>query len=257
MANQSRDERTEVLIQQRAAERKRKRTLIIAANVVLVIVIVGAGWFVLSKMDTSGDEARAPDASSDASSSGSGSEGAQSPDTATEAESKYGIKFGDDSAPNALVVYEDFQCPACKNFEAQAGDLIDQALEEGKITVEYRPMSFLDQASTNEYSSRAYNAALAVLDQAGPEAFKQMHALLFENQTPEGEAGLSDDELVDLAVEAGASESDVRPLIEEKAFAQWIKNATDQASKDGVTGTPTIWLNGEEPSQEELTNALQ
>ena len=50
------------------------------------------------------------------------------------------------------------------------------------------------------------------------------------------------------AVEAGAAEADVRPLIEDGAFDQFVVNATDQMSRDGVTGTPTVLIDGEPAS---------
>ena len=37
----------------------------------------------------------------------------------------------------------------------------------------------------------------------------------------------------------------MRPPIEDKVFEQCVVNATDQMSKDGVNGTPTVLIDGE------------
>jgi protein-disulfide isomerase len=133
----------------------------------------------------------------------------------------------------------------CQAFEAATADQIEQAVDNGKVKVEYRPISILDDASSTDYSSRALNALMVVLDTSGEEAFLDYQRLLYENQPAEGTAGLSDDQLVEYAVEAGADEDAIRGAIEDKDFEQWIRNATEQASKDGVNSTPTVLIDGE------------
>ena len=63
-----------------------------------------------------------------------------------------------------------------------------------------------------------------------------------------GRCGLTDQPASsarDTAVAAGAAEADVRPLIEDKAYEQWITNATDAMSQNDVNGTPTVLVDGE------------
>ncbi len=83
-----------------------------------------------------------------------------------------------------------------------------------------------------------------MLEQSGAEIAKSFHDLLFENQPQEGSAGLSDSQLVDYAVQAGAARADVQPGIADRTFGQWVKNVGDQASKDGVRQTPTVFVDG-------------
>lgn len=123
--------------------------------------------------------------------------------------------------------------------------VLTEYVNAGTVRVIYRPIAFLDRASTTDYSSRALNAAACVLDQAGRDAFVQMHDLLFANQPPEGTDGLSDDQLVDLAVRAGAEQAAVAACIEQERFAGWV-DAAEQASREGVNATPTVLVNGEQ-----------
>ena len=59
------------------------------------------------------------------------------------------------------------------------------------------------------------------------------------------------------AVEAGADESAVRPGVEELEFRQWTENATDQMSRDGVTGTPTVVVDGERQPEPSLQSSIE
>jgi protein-disulfide isomerase len=112
------------------------------------------------------------------------------------------------------------------------------------VLFEYHVLNFLDDSSSTDYSTRAANALGVVLDASGPTVAKRFHDLLFENQPEEGSAGLSDAQLVDYAVQAGAAKSAVQPGIDDLAFKGWVNKVTDQASKDDVTATPTVLVDG-------------
>jgi protein-disulfide isomerase len=56
---------------------------------------------------------------------------------------------------------------------------------------------------------------------------------------------------VEFARQAGAG-GDVEACIREERYAGWTARLTDQASKDGVTGTPTVLVAGRK-----ITNSPQ
>lgn len=220
------DSRTERAAAALAAQRhreQRRRTLVVGGIVLVVLVVVVAVLFsITSGNDTSGRSAAVPAGVSDT----------------------YTVAVGDASAPHTVAVYEDFQCPICRDFEAATKDRLRAAVDAGKIRLEYHMVAFLDRASTTDYSSRALNAAAVVLDTSGVDTFLAFHDLLYAHQPAEGSAGLSDQQLVSYAVQAGADASAVKPGIDNQKFHQWTVNATDQMSKDGVTGTPTVFVDG-------------
>jgi protein-disulfide isomerase len=158
----------------------------------------------------------------------------------------YSVVRGKAGAPVTVVLYEDFQCPVCKQYEEWLGDTITADVDAGTIKVEYRPIAFLDRASTTKYSSRAGETAACVLDQNGVDTWVKLHQLLFANQPEENTAGLSDSELADLAEQAGADKSAVESCQSDGTFDGWVVAATDAASKDNVTGTPTMRVNGQD-----------
>ncbi len=222
--DESRSERAAAaLLVQRRREQRRRNLMIGGVVAFLLLVVVAVVYGIQSQRDTSGQVAK---------------------DVPAGLTDGYGVLDGAASAPRTVTVYEDFQCPICHEFEQATQQQLRQAVADGKIQLDYRMVAFLDRASTTNYSSRALNAAAVVLDASGQDVFVKFHDLLYENQPQEGSAGLSDDELVKLAVQAGATESDVRPGIEDNQFHQWVVNATDQMSKNGVNGTPTVLVDG-------------
>lgn len=167
----------------------------------------------------------------------------------------YGILYDQEAAtgtapaagaaePVKVVLYEDFLCPGCGALEQSAGSFLSSAVESGEIEIEYRPYSFLLQNSTNEYSQRAWNAATCVYNKGGAKAFKDYHDILFANQPEEGTAGPEDPELIDFAQQAGVTGID--SCIDKRTFGRWIEDAKDKGQDDGVSGTPTIRIDGKD-----------
>jgi protein-disulfide isomerase len=156
------------------------------------------------------------------------------------------IAVGSASAPVTVDLYEDFQCPNCKAFEAQSGATLARLVADGTVQARYHGMAFLDTSANDHYSTRALNAAAVVLDTAGTDAFQTFHDLLFAHQPAEGGSGLTDDQLAEYAGQAGATGSTVVADIKALTYADWVRSAEDQASKDGVTGTPTVRVAGKQ-----------
>jgi protein-disulfide isomerase/uncharacterized membrane protein YphA (DoxX/SURF4 family) len=167
-----------------------------------------------------------------------------------------GVTVGRSTAPVTLDLYEDPQCPVCAQFESQVGPAISGWIASGKVKVHYHVISFLDSASTTKYSSRAANALYASAG-VSADAFAKYHQLLYQQQPAEGSAGLTEDTLVQLAQQAGAGAA--ADQIRAGTYADYVATATDQSSKDGVTGTPTVRVNGKavaQPTLDEVTTAV-
>ncbi|QXG75260.1 DsbA family protein [Modestobacter sp. L9-4] len=214
-----------------AAAERRRRTVVgaVAAAVVLVVALVAVVLVQTHRTST-------PAA-------------AASPPGTTDG---YAFAVGSADAPVTVDVYEDFQCPICAQLEATSGATFASLVDAGTVQLRYHGMAFLDRASTTEYSTRALNAA-AVVAESGADAYRSFHDLLFANQPAEGSAGLTDDQLVDYAARAGASGPDVEAGIRGLRYGDWVEAATDQASTDGVNGTPTVFVDGTQLDNSKLT----
>lgn len=219
-ARRARTERARAQAEERRRAAKRKEQLTRVGLVAGVLALIVGGYFFITSL------------------------GSDKPDTPPEgATSSYGMRIGDADAPKSIVVYEDFLCPFCGQLEKTVRDRLDAAVEAGDVSVEFRPLPFLERI--DDYSPRSANAFAVVLDASGPEVAKEFHDLLFDNQPSEEGPFPDDDQLVEWAVEAGATEGDVRPGIEDMAFEGWVDAAGDAASKAKVNSTPTVLINGE------------
>lgn len=162
----------------------------------------------------------------------------------------------DDSGNVAnIVMYIDYLCPFCGQFEATNAESIRTMVEQGAATLEVHPVAILTNKSAgSQYSLRAANAAACVAD-SSPESFFDFNAALFENQPEEGTTGLSNDDLKALAAEAGVSSlSTVERCIDDTQFKSWVQDATTRAltgpvpnsELPSITGTPTVLVNGQQ-----------
>lgn len=238
---QARAARAEQMRKEREKASRRQRNIVTSVIVVAVVALIAAAAIGIKVATDKNDQPLV------------------APAGATD---DYGIEYTTEVAtgepakdPVTITLYEDFQCPGCQAFEAAAGQWMKQAVDKGEVTLEYRPVSFLNQASTTDYSTRATNAALCVLEEEGPQAFYDMHQLLYANQPAEGGEGLPDDTLVDLAEQAGAPADKVETCVDEGRFEPWIEEATDAWRADGFGGTPTVVVDGKEVTGE--TNGQQ
>lgn len=162
----------------------------------------------------------------------------------------------DDSGTVAnIVTYIDYLCPFCGQFEQTNSESIRAMIEEGAATLEVHPIAILTNKSAGtQYSLRAANAAACVAD-SSPESFLDFHDLMFQNQPEEGTEGLSNDEIAELAKQAGVSSlSTIEKCIDDKQFHTWVQDATNQALTQpvpnseltSITGTPTVLVNGKQ-----------
>lgn len=219
-------EKSAALQAEAAAKARQRRVVVVAATVIsAIVVIVGASVLIRAAQQESEQKAAV-----------------NTPANITDG----AFVDGEASAPVTIRVYSDFLCPVCRQFEEQNAGQIAAWVAEGKVKVEYKPIAILDRLSSDEYPTRAASAAFAVAD-AAPSSWVAFHKLLFENQPAENGPGLTDDQLVELAVRAGAEEAAVRPNIESQKFAGFARKQTEAATSgpDKVTGTPTVLVNGE------------
>jgi protein-disulfide isomerase/uncharacterized membrane protein YphA (DoxX/SURF4 family) len=172
--------------------------------------------------------------------------------TASHASVSSGVVFGKKAAAT-VDVYEDFQCPVCLKFEQTVGSTLDKDVRADKAQVRYHPIAILDRSSNGKrYSSRAANAALCASD-ISVDAFVAFHNVLYgkvggkQVQPAEGSNGRTNVQLTSYAKAAGISGSKLTTFegcVSNENHKALVEAFTESASRKGITGTPTIKVNG-------------
>ncbi|MEV7777488.1 thioredoxin domain-containing protein [Kitasatospora sp. NPDC088351] len=155
------------------------------------------------------------------------------------------VVYGKADAPHTLQVFEDFRCPVCKTFEATNGDTVKKLADDGTVKIEYHLAAFLDKPLGGKGSRTALAAAGAALNE-GVDKFKQFHDVLYANQPDERQDAFGDvNHLLDLAGQVPGLKTDAFvKAVNDRTYAPWATKVADAFSSSGVTGTPTVKLDG-------------
>jgi protein-disulfide isomerase len=150
-----------------------------------------------------------------------------------------GISVG--HGPVTVDAYVDFLCPFCRQFEAASGAALKEMVGEQLITLVYHPLGFLDRLSTTAYSSRAASASGCASDGGRFVPYKDA---LFAVQPEEGGPGLSDEQLVAVGVEIGLPAEGFGDCVMRRRYLPWTAFMTERAFERGVSGTPSVFVDG-------------
>jgi protein-disulfide isomerase len=196
----------------RASERRTR--LLVAVAVLAAIALVAVA--VVSTQSGGGDNAAVP-------------AGVEAPDG--------GAPYGDDGAPVVMNEWVDFSCPACKTFNDALGPTINEQVEAGELQVVYHPLSFINRGST-----LAANAFGCAIDQGVTHEF---YDAVFAVQGAESGAGFTNEQLIEVGAQVGLTDDSFTSCVNGGDFDGWVDNVNASQVEAGVTGTPTIFLNGE------------
>jgi len=119
------------------------------------------------------------------------------------------VSVGDPNSLGQIDLYVDPMCPFSGKFITEQGTEMNKHLEDGTLHINLRFVNFLERLSASgTYDARAIYAAYVVADQArSSDVTWRFVQLIFspEHQPKEkGSSDLSNDQLADLAGEAGA-----------------------------------------------------
>ena len=156
-----------------------------------------------------------------------------------------GVQLGRPGGRVTIEIYEDPSCPDCAGFENQAAAQLKTWMDTSTAKVRFYVVSYLNDASTTKYSSRAAAAMYCAAD-AG--RFPEYHAYLFANQPPPGNEGLTDAQLTSDGHEAGITGpayDTFAQCIKTAKYADFVSRITDQANRDGILAVPTILVDGD------------
>jgi protein-disulfide isomerase len=159
---------------------------------------------------------------------------------------------GSQDAPITIVEFSDFQCPFCSRFFQQTLPQLEQNyIVTGKVKFVYRDLP-LDSLHPN---ARPTHIAAECADEQGK--FWQYHDILFENQTQWNKLASQDldDTLVQYAQDLGLDVSSFKACLNSPEIADEVNKDYLEATRYGVSGTPTFFIGNEKDGFTKLVGA--
>ena len=150
--------------------------------------------------------------------------------------------LGNPSAAVKVEVFEDFQCPYCRQYTEQMEQQIIQTyVATDKVYYTYIPFSFLDDRSSGRESKAAAEAAFCAGDQG---KFWQFHDMIFANQTGENVGDFTDRRLMAFADKLKLDIAAFNSCFNSGKYKQQVLDQRTYAEGVGVTSTPSFTVNG-------------
>ena len=147
----------------------------------------------------------------------------------------YGIVFNPDVKPK-IDIWEDFQCPFCKDFETAMSSYIEDLVRNKEANVVYHMTSFI-----GEESKRAANAAYCAVDEG---RFIEYHRAIYQVQGTENSGVFSNKNLIEIGKRLGINSPTFESCINDNKNADIVAKIYASMAKNKVEGTPTVFING-------------
>jgi protein-disulfide isomerase len=233
-----------------AAQAKRRRTitqLAIVGGVAVVVIAIIATAVVLGTRGQTATPGSGPSATATTTVDGTsvpfaiGGAG----DTAN------GVRVGSADAKVKIDLWVDYSCPHCQEFEATNNDTLTSLVAAGHLAVIYHNIQIVTDYGTQAGSA---SACMAVHD---PNAWPAFNAALYVNHTAETDSWTTSDFAKFAAANGGGDAT--QKCIADAPYRGWITQNTAASADVGVTGTPTMFIDGKKTdtlSGQDLTDRV-
>lgn len=232
------------IVNSRKRSEKRKKNLIVTAVFSIVIVIIAiVGFLIVKDAENSSNEAES-------------TRGEQITPTTADANGAFyvpanaGDKASETSDATRVDVFFDPQCPGCGVVDRGIGDRLAELVESEEIDLYLTPVSFLDRATTDKYSSRAASAVVTIAEKSPEHALDFVHAIYDENFQPSeggGSSNVSDEKLAEAAKSVGVP-AEIADTIKDQSYVDWVLSHTETTKTrpdlfSAGFSTPSVFLN--------------
>lgn len=151
-----------------------------------------------------------------------------------------GVSVGDPSAPAKLLVFNDFQCPACMTFATQVTPFLKAELvDAGKLHLVYHDFPL------TSIHPHAFIAARAARCAGEQDKYWEYYSVLFGQQgrwSSRSRPPLDDFE--EYAAQVGLDRSAFGACLRSDKYADVVTANMELGNQLGVDGTPALILNG-------------
>lgn len=161
-----------------------------------------------------------------------------------------------------LHLYFDPICPGCGYLDQTLSPTFNELLNNKEVVMYITPLSFLDGASKDEYSSRMVSALMTVGEES-PEHFLPFMNRVFLSQPQEGSnyQTVSNQDFVEMAIEVGVPKEAAEKILLEQ-YKEWAKVNTNKVAMtqndvfpNGIS-TPAVFINLRDENGKVVATAL-
>ena len=168
--------------------------------------------------------------------------------------------LGDPNAKVTVEVWEDFQCPVCNEFTQQIEpQIIANFVANGKVHYIFHNYPFLDTGVATQESHQAANAGMCAAEQG---RFWDYHDMLFANWIGENQGSYTDKRLTAFAQALNLDMTKFNACFKANKYRTQIEQDKTAGDQAGVSGTPSVFVNGKElspgsvPSFDQISAAI-
>ncbi len=166
---------------------------------------------------------------------------------------KTAVTLGKADAPVTIDLYEDYSCPHCADYEAAVGPTLLKLVASGDAVVNFHPIQIV-----TSYGSAAGSAAACVAEK-NAQNWPDFHSALFANHSQTSD-GWGAKDFAAYAGSLGITDKETVKCITNSSYVDWIASNTAASRDAGVSGTPTIFIDGKAqtslPGPDELVAAV-
>jgi protein-disulfide isomerase len=149
--------------------------------------------------------------------------------------------IGEANAPVKLAIFEDFKCPACKNFEEVIWPRLERDyINAGKVQAFFIYQQIIPNSTTAGIASEC------VFEQ-NPDLFWDYKTIVYRSQGNEAQDWATASKLVELAKTyvPDINADELNTCLSENRHADKIEADSEMGKAIGVTGTPSLYINGQ------------
>lgn len=142
-----------------------------------------------------------------------------------------------DKAPVTIDLYEDYSCPHCADYEVAVGSTLLALVAKGDAVVNYHPIRIV-----TDYGIAAGSASTCVAAKDS-QNWPDFHTALYANHNQQSDSWRASD-FVNYAKVQGITDEATLDCIKKGVYEDWITSNTNASREAGVSGTPTLFING-------------
>ncbi|MBO8181779.1 MAG: DsbA family protein [Archaeoglobus sp.] len=145
--------------------------------------------------------------------------------------------IGGENAKVTIIEFSDFTCPFCAKFETE---ILPQILDKYGDKIKFVYRDFPVHGNVSKLAAKAANCA------GDQGKYWDFHNMLFERQNKwvKPNESLVEEKLYVYADELGLNVDEFKACIHSEKYEEEIQKDYIDGAKAGVTGTPTIFING-------------